>query len=86
LADLEAITVSDHGVIPVGVTDELLRGITSYPALGTVTSLSWLHAVDLEEVEEIVAFAKYKAELGCGPERNEVEQRREARVPDLFPP
>ncbi len=70
VADLEAITASDHGVIPVGVMDELLRGVASYPALGTVTALNWLHAVDLEEVEEIVAFARYKAELGGGHERN----------------
>lgn len=74
LADLEAITAADHCIVPAEVVDELLKGAASYPALGTVaTQDAWLQQVTLEEFEEVVAFARYKGELGGGPERNNGE-------------
>ena len=38
-----------------------------------VSAQSWLRPVELEELNEIVAFARYKAELGGGPQRNKGE-------------
>jgi hypothetical protein len=36
------------------------------PALAAAVSLPWIEIVELVELEEIVAFARYKAELGGG--------------------
>ena len=71
--ELEAITTTDECVVPAEVLDELARGVDAYPALGTVASQAWLKAVELGEFEELVAFARYKGELGGGPERNNGE-------------
>jgi predicted nucleic acid-binding protein len=73
LADLEAITAADKCIIPSEVADELLKGSAIYPALGTVATRTWLQLVTLEELEEIVAFARYKGELGGGLEKNNGE-------------
>lgn len=73
LADLEVITAADDCVVPAAVLDELTRGVAAYPALGTVAAQTWLHPVELDEFEQLVAFARYKGELGGGPEKNNGE-------------
>jgi predicted nucleic acid-binding protein len=55
------------------VIREVIRGISQHPALAAAVSLPWLEVVELTEIEEIVAFARYKAELGGGMERNNGE-------------
>ncbi len=52
---------------------ELIRGAIRYPAIVAAVSLPWVDIVELTGVEEIVAFAHYKAELGGGLERNNGE-------------
>jgi predicted nucleic acid-binding protein len=73
LADLEAITVADNRVVPAEVLDELARGVAGHPALGTVSGEAWLKPVELDDLQELVAFARYKGELGGGPEKNNGE-------------
>lgn len=73
LGDLETMTAADECVVPAEVLDELARGVAAYPALGIVADQAWLKAVELGELEELVAFATYKGELGGGPERNNGE-------------
>jgi hypothetical protein len=68
LTELESITAADTRVVPVIVLDELAKGAPS--VFTVVSALPWLSHVQLEEISEIVAFAKYKAELGGGPEKN----------------
>lgn len=70
---LESITATFQRVAPAEVVQELLIGISRYPALATAVSLPWLDIVELSEIEEVVAFARYKAELGGGKEHNNGE-------------
>jgi len=53
-------------VAPAEVIRELRSGIAQHPALAAAVNLPWIEIVELVEVEEIVAFARYKAELGGG--------------------
>lgn len=73
LADLEIITADDDRVVPAEVLAELTRGVANYPVLGTVDSQAWLKPVELDGLQELGAFARYKGELGGGPERNNGE-------------
>lgn len=73
LVELEAVTGADRCIVPTEVLDELARGVADYPVLGTVSAQAWLNPVGLDKLEEIVAFAKYKGELGGGPDRNNGE-------------
>src|SRR5690348_15541367 len=67
------MTATDECVVPAEVFDELTRGVAAYPAIGIVADQAWLNAVELGELDELVAFATYKGELGGGPERNSGE-------------
>jgi hypothetical protein len=73
---LEGITASFRCVAPAEVMQELIRGISRHPALATAIGLPWIDVIELAEVEEVVAFARYKAELGGGTERNNGEAAR----------
>jgi predicted nucleic acid-binding protein len=73
LAELEAVTAADKCIVPTNVLGELTRGVAAYPALGTVSAQGWLHPAEIDQFDEVVAFARYKGELGCGPERNNGE-------------
>ena len=73
LTDLETITAGDERVVPVEVLAELSRGIAKYPDLGAIGGKDWLKTVELDDLPELVAFARYKGELGGGPERNNGE-------------
>jgi predicted nucleic acid-binding protein len=70
---LENITASFQRIAPAEVIQELIRGVSIHPALAAAVSLPWINIVELTEVSEIVAFARYKAELGGGVERNNGE-------------
>jgi predicted nucleic acid-binding protein len=73
LAVLEHVTASFRCVIPAEVVQELIRGTVKHPALASAVSLPWAGIVELAEDDEVVAFARYKAELGGGLERNNGE-------------
>lgn len=73
LAALEELVASYRCLTPAQVTVELHNGIGEHPLITNVLSATWLEVVELSEVEEVVAFARYKAELGGGPERNNGE-------------
>lgn len=70
---LENITASFHRIAPAQVIQEIIRGVSVHPALAAAVSLPWINIVDLTETSEIVAFARYKAELGGGVDRNNGE-------------
>lgn len=70
---LESIVAGFQCIVPGEVAQELVRGVPQHPALAATVSLSWIDIVELTEVAEIVAFARYKAELGGGIERNNGE-------------
>lgn len=71
--ELRMAVAEDEPVLLVEVAAELARGIPSYPSLGSVAAAGWLKQVELEELPELAAFARYKGELGGGPERNNGE-------------
>jgi len=73
LAELEAVTAADECIVPTNVLDELTKGVAAYPALGMVSAQGWLHPAEIDQFDEVVAFARYKGELGGGPERNNGE-------------
>jgi predicted nucleic acid-binding protein len=70
---LESLTASFRRITPSEVIRELIRGTSQHPALAAAISLPWIEIAELTDVEEIVAFARYKAELGGGTERNNGE-------------
>jgi predicted nucleic acid-binding protein len=55
------------------VAAELARGVPGYPSLGSAAAGGWLKQAELQELAELAAFARYKGELGGGPERNNGE-------------
>jgi predicted nucleic acid-binding protein len=73
LQELPAVAGTDSCFVPVAVLTELTRGAVEHPALGTVSTQAWLSAVECDELNELVAFARYKRELGGGPQRNNGE-------------
>ncbi len=70
LAELRTIVEGYQCVAPAEVFYELARAVAEYPAFGTISAQDWLKPVELGEIEEIAAFARYKHELGGGPETN----------------
>jgi predicted nucleic acid-binding protein len=73
LAVLESITAGFRCVTPAEVVQELIAGVPQHPALAAAVSLPWIEIAELSEITEIVAFARYKAELGGGTARNNGE-------------
>jgi predicted nucleic acid-binding protein len=69
---LRILVADDEPILLAEVATELARGVSGYPSLGSATT-GWLEQVELEELQEIAAFARYKGELGGGPERNNGE-------------
>jgi predicted nucleic acid-binding protein len=73
LGVLERLTSGFRRVAPAEVIRELIAGVPQHPSLSAAIGLPWLEIVELDEVAEVVAFARYKAELGGGVERNNGE-------------
>lgn len=71
--ELQAAVAGDEPVLLAEVAAELVRGIPDHPLLGTAAAGAWLKQVELEELPELVAFARFKGELGGGPDRNNGE-------------
>lgn len=55
------------------VAREIVGGIREHPALAQVLDRDWIEIVELDDVTEIVEFARYKGEFGGGPDRNNGE-------------
>lgn len=70
---LRMIVADDEPILLAEVATELARGVSAYPWLGSAAAGGWLKQVELEALQEIAAFARYKGELGGGPERNNGE-------------
>lgn len=70
---LESLTAGFRCVTPAEVIKELRSGVGLHPALAAAVNLPWVTIVELLEVHEVVAFARYKAELGGGVEHNNGE-------------
>lgn len=71
--ELRAAVAGDEPILLAEVAAELARGIPSYPPLGSAAAGGWLKQAELKELPELAAFARYKGELGGGPERNNGE-------------
>jgi predicted nucleic acid-binding protein len=70
---LEGITVGFRRIVPVQVVQEIIRGVALHPTLAAVVSLPWIEIIELTDVEDVVAFARYKGELGGDAEHNNGE-------------
>ena len=70
LSTLEAIVNPYQCLTPVEVRSEILAGVTEMPDLADVLTATWLAPVQLSEVHELAAFARYKTELGGGSKAN----------------
>jgi predicted nucleic acid-binding protein len=71
--ELRMAVADDQPVLVAEVAAELARGVPGYPALGCAAEGGWVKQAELEELPELAAFARYKGELGGGPERNNGE-------------
>lgn len=71
--ELQITVAADEPVLLAEVAAELARGIPGYPSLGNAAAGGWLNQAELQELPELAAFARYKGELGGGPERNNGE-------------
>ncbi len=69
---LQTAVAGDEPVLLAEVATELVRGIPGTPSLGNSAG-DWLKQVELEDLPELAAFARYKGELGGGPDRNNGE-------------
>lgn len=70
---LEKLVASYRCITPAEVTTEIHDGLSEHPSLAKVLSAQWLEVVELVELQEVVAFATYKAELGGEPDKNNGE-------------
>jgi predicted nucleic acid-binding protein len=70
---LQVAVVGDEPILLAEVAAELARGIPNHPSLERAAAAGWLKQVELEELAELAAFARYKGELGGGMERNNGE-------------
>lgn len=73
LPALDSLTAGHRRVVPAEVVGELIAGIALHPAISAAVNLPWLEIVELAQIEEVIAFARYKAELGGGIDRNNGE-------------
>ena len=73
LSALHNLAAGHRCVVPAEVVKELIAGIPIHPAIGAATNQPWLEIVELTEIEEVVSFARYKAELGGGVDHNNGE-------------
>ena len=80
MGELRMAVADDEPVLLAEVAAELAQGIPGYPSLGSAAAGGWLKQVELQELPELAAFARYKGELGGGPERNNGEAAVLARV------
>jgi predicted nucleic acid-binding protein len=71
--ELQAAVAYDEPVLLAEVAAELARGVPGYPSLGSAAAGGWLKQAELRELPELAAFARYKGELGGGPDRNNGE-------------
>lgn len=70
---LEGMLAGSRCLAPHQVRTELEQGVIAHPELGDVLTASRLEWAFLDKLDEVVAFATYKGELGGGPERNNGE-------------
>jgi predicted nucleic acid-binding protein len=70
---LQGLAAGYRCVVPAEVVRELIAGIQAHPAISATINLPWLEVVELTEINEVVAFARYKAELGGGVDHNNGE-------------
>jgi len=56
--------------MPVEVQIEIRAGVATMPDLADVLTANWLEPVELSDVRELAAFARYKTQLGGGPKTN----------------
>ena len=70
MSTLEAIVSPYRCVTPVEVRNEVHAGIAKMPDLADVLTARWLEAVELTDIHELAAFARYKSQLGGGPKEN----------------
>lgn len=70
LSTLEAIVHPYRCMTPVEVRNEILAGVAALPDLADVLTAEWLEPVELSDVRELSAFARYKTQLGGGSKEN----------------
>ena len=70
LSTLESIVCPYRCMTPVEVRNEILAGVAALPDLAGVLTAEWLEAVELTDVRELSAFARYKTQLGGGSKEN----------------
>ncbi len=70
LATLESLVDPFRCVVPVEVRSEIRAGTAALPVLAEVLAADWLVSVELSEMHELAAFARYKTQLGGGPNEN----------------
>lgn len=73
LDTLEKLVAPYRCVTPAEVTAEIHNGLTEHPGLAKVLAAQWIEVAELVDVNEVVAFARYKAELGGGTLKNNGE-------------
>lgn len=67
---LESLVNPYRCMTPVEVRNEILTGVAVLPDLADVLTADWLEAVELSDVHELAAFARYKTQLGGGSKQN----------------
>lgn len=71
--ELHTAVADDEPIVLAEVAAELVRGIPDHPSLERLAAGAGLKQVELEELSELAAFARFKGELGGGADRNNGE-------------
>jgi hypothetical protein len=57
--ELRMAVADGEPVLLAEVAAELVKGVHGYPSLGSAAASGWLKQVELEELSELAAFARY---------------------------
>ncbi len=70
LETLKTLVTGHRCLMPAEVRKELLAGSRRFPDLGAALRAGWLSIVELSDIAELAAFARFKTQLGGGRAEN----------------
>jgi predicted nucleic acid-binding protein len=73
LDNLERLCEGYRVLVPTEVQTELVRGASAHPSLSAIFSLAWIKVIELTEITEVIAFAKFYEALGATATRHRGE-------------
>lgn len=70
LSTLKELVHGYRCLVPIEVRQEIDAGMAAFPNLADILAVPWLEPIEIAKFRELAAFARYKSELGGGPQEN----------------